>query len=105
MSIQSAAQQTATSTKRQFGRTWAVFLMLFVGLWLIRSDTIVSEDQVLLWKFLSLPAALGALGVGSWIIRITLFRDRADSATWPGILLNAAILIAVALVVAGIVGV
>lgn len=91
-----AARTFRQEVTRQTGRTWAVFVLLAFGLWLVWSD------PVLLWTYRKLPAAVGAWGVGSWLVRMTMFRTAAESGSWPGALLNAAIVVGAALVVAAV---
>lgn len=109
MNVQSAAQATRTAAKtaarttavqtvRLADRTWLAALFLAAGLYLIR------DDRILMWKILSLPAAVGSLGLGYWVLRISLFRTVAlDSPTGAAVL--AALLVAIAIVIGGIVGV
>lgn len=89
-------QRAVKATARQTSRVWLMAALLAIGLWLVQ------DDPVHLWAYRKIPAAVGAWGLASWAIRTTMFRDRAQSTEWPGALINTAIIVGAALVIAAV---
>lgn len=86
------------SVRRQGLHTWAVAALLVGGL-------VLSRAYFGEWRnphtafFVWIPSAIGALGLGSWVIRMTLLRKDVDSLT--GAIVGGCVLLAVAIVIAG----
>lgn len=98
--------------KKQANRTYGSGLLLVLGLllsWLyygaIGPDRIgaggaLQPGNPHVQFFVWIPSALGALGLGSWALRMTLFAGK-DVDTLPGAILALGILLACAIVIAG----